>query len=85
MQTLVSKIFLAAMFSLSFLSPTFAGDDVEGKQIEIDSTDGKKSITVEESQTGDQSGAGTAVTDHTVDDDKTTDEDDNTDKPKYQE
>lgn len=84
MQTF-GKTFLVAVFSLFFLSPTFAGDDVEGKQIEIDSKDGNKSVTVDESQTGDQSGAGTAVTDHTVDDEKTTDEDDNTDKPKYQE
>lgn len=85
MQTTFSKALLATLFSLCFLSPAFAGDDVEGKQIEIDSKQGKKSVTVDESQTGDQSGAGTAVTDHTVDDDKTTDEDDNTDKPKYQE
>lgn len=85
MQIIFSKTLLAALLSLSFFSTAFAGDDVEGKQIEIDSKQGKKSITIEESQTGDQSGAGTAVTDHTVDDEKTTDEDDNMDKPKYQE
>lgn len=81
----LSKAILASLFSLCFLSPTFAGDDVEGKQIDIDSKEGKKSVTVDESQTGDQSEAGTAVTDHPIDDEKTTDEDDNTDKPKYQE
>lgn len=84
MQTSFSKAFLAVLFSLCFLSLSFA-EDGEGKQVEIDSNEGKKSITIEESQTGDQSGAGTAVTDDPVDDNKTTDEDDNTDKPKYQE
>jgi hypothetical protein len=70
MQSLLSKAFLVTLFSLCFLTLSFA-EDGEG--------------TIEESQTGDQSGAGTAVTDDPVDDEKTTDEDDNTDKPKYQE
>lgn len=84
MPTLLSKALLAALFSLCFFTSSFA-DDGEGKQVEIESKEGKKSVTIEESQTGDQSGAGTAVTDDPVDDEKTTDEDDNTDKPKYQE
>ncbi|WP_417550054.1 hypothetical protein [Methylophaga sp.] len=84
MQSLLSKAFLVTLFSLCFLTLSFA-EDGEGKQVEIESKEGKKSVTIEESQTGDQSGAGTAVTDDPVDDEKTTDEDDNTDKPKYQE
>lgn len=84
MQPLLSKTLLAILFSLCFLTSSFA-EDGEGKQVEIDSKDGKEAVTIEESQTGDQSGAGTAVTDDPVDDEKTTDEDDNTDKPKYAE
>lgn len=78
------KSVVATLLSFCFLTVAVAGDG-EGKQVEIDSKDGKESVTIEESQTGDQSGAGTAVTDDPVDDEKTTDEDDNTDKPKYQE
>lgn len=84
MQILHHKSVLATLLSICFLGVAVAGDG-EGKQVEIDSKDGKESVTIQESQTGDQSGAGTAVTDDPVDDDKTTDEDDNTDKPKYQE
>lgn len=84
MQTLFSKTIISTLLSLCFLTSSFA-EDCEGKKVEIDSKDGEESVTIEESQTGDQSGAGTAVTDDPVDDDKTTDDDDNTDKPKYQE
>jgi len=84
MQPLFRKTIIASLLSFCFLTPSFA-EDGEGKQVVIDSKDGKKSVTIEESQTGDQSGTGSAVTDDPVDDEKRTDEDDNTEQPKYEE
>lgn len=82
MQNLLNKTIIALVLSLGFMTITFAED---GKQVIIDSENGKESVTIEESQTGDQSGAGSAITDDPVDDERRNDEDDNTDKPKYEE
>ena len=84
MQHIFGKTVLPTLLSLCFITVVLAAEG-EGKQVVIDSKEGKEKVTIEESQTGDQSGAGTAVPDDPVDDHKTTDEDDNTDKPKYQE
>jgi hypothetical protein len=84
MQTLFNKTIIALVLSLGFMTITFA-EDGEGKQVIIDSEKGKESVTIEESQTGDQSGAGSAITDDPVDDERRNDEEDNTDKPKYEE
>ncbi|MBL1457245.1 MULTISPECIES: hypothetical protein [unclassified Methylophaga] len=84
MQNLFNKTIIALVLSLGFMTITFA-EDGEGKQVIIDSEKGKESVTIEESQTGDQSGAGSAITDDPVDDERRNDEEDNTDKPKYEE
>jgi hypothetical protein len=84
MQNLFNKTIIALVLSLGFMTITFA-EDGEGKQVIIDSEKGKESVTIEESQTGDQSGAGSAITDDLVNDERRNDEDDNTDKPKYEE
>ena len=84
MQNLFNKTIIALALSLGFMTITFA-EDGEGKQVIIDSENGKESVTIEESQTGDQSGAGSAITDDLVNDERRNDEDDNTDKPKYEE
>lgn len=84
MQNLFNKTIIALVLSLGFMTITFA-EDGEGKQVIIDSENGKESVTIEESQTGDQSGAGSAITDDPVDDERRNDEEDNTDKPKYEE
>lgn len=84
MQNLFNKIIIAIILSSGFMTTVFA-EDGEGKQVIIDSENGKESVTIEESQTGDQSGAGSAITDDPVDDERRNDEDDNTDKPKYEE
>ncbi|AFI85792.1 hypothetical protein [Methylophaga nitratireducenticrescens] len=85
MQNLFNKIIIAIVLSSGFMTMAFAEDDGEGKQVIIDSENGKESVTIEESQTGDQSGAGSAITDDPVDDERRNDEEDNTDKPKYEE
>lgn len=84
MQNLFNKTIIALVLSLGFMTITFA-EDGEGKQVIIDSEKGKESVTIEESQTGDQSGAGSAITDDPVNDERRNDEEDNTDKPKYEE
>ena len=84
MQNLFNKTIITLVLSLGFMTITFA-EDGEGKQVIIDSENGKESVTIEESQTGDQSGAGSAITDDPVDDERRNDEEDNTDKPKYEE
>ena len=84
MQNLFNKTIIALVLSLGFMTITFA-EDGEGKQVIIDSEKGKESVTIGESQTGDQSGAGSAITDDPVDDERRNDEEDNTDKPKYEE
>ncbi|MDX1748925.1 MAG: hypothetical protein R3271_01240 [Methylophaga sp.] len=84
MQNFFNKPVIAIILSLGFMTTAFAGDG-EGKQVIIDSEHGKESVTIEESQTGDQSGAGSAITDDPVNAERRNDEDDNTDKPKYEE
>jgi|GEM_PF-1469278 len=85
MQNLFNKIIIAIVLSSGFMTMAFAEDDGEGKQVIINSDNGKESVTIEESQTGDQSGAGSAITDDNVNDERRNDEDDNTDEPKYEE